>query len=210
MRAARLGGVDPATAVTSAWASGISVYAVAAFLGVAGRQEWLDSPEWLQRPWVIAVAVALAVVELIVDKIPAVDSVWDAIHTGIRPVAGAVLLGGADADVGTFALAAAGGVLALSSHGAKASLRLLVNTSPEPVSNVVVSTGEDGLVAVLMALAVANPEVALVITAVLFVASIVVTIVVFKTVRGAWRRLTRRRQVPSAPGGGADGDPPQW
>jgi hypothetical protein len=201
--------VDPATAVTSAWASGISVYAVAAFLGIAGRQDWLESPGWTQRPWVIAVAVALAIVELIVDKLPAVDSVWDAIHTGIRPAAGAVLLAGADFDAGTFALGAAGGLLALSSHGAKASLRLLVNTSPEPVSNVVVSTGEDGLVAVLMALAVANPEVAVAITLVLFVASIVLTIVVFKTIKGAWRRLTRRRQVGSAPGGGPDRDPLQ-
>lgn len=190
--------MDPATAVTSAWASGISVYAVAAFLGIAGRQDWLDSPEWTQRPWVIAAAVALAIVELIVDKLPAVDSVWDAVHTGIRPAAGAVLLAGADFDAGTFALGAAGGLLALSSHGAKASLRLLVNTSPEPVSNVVVSTGEDGLVAVLMALAVANPEIALAITVVLFIASIVVTIVVFKTIKGAWRRLTSRRRSPEA------------
>jgi hypothetical protein len=198
--------VDPATAVTSAWASGISVYAVAAFLGIAGRQDWLDSPDWLQRPWVIAVAVALAVVELVVDKLPAVDSVWDAVHTGIRPAAGAVLLSGADVDAGTIGLAVGGALLALSSHSAKASVRLLVNTSPEPVSNVVVSTGEDGLVAVLMTLAVANPEVALAITVVLFIASIVVTIVVFKTIKGAWRRLTRRRRSASAPRGGADGD----
>ena len=86
-------------------------------------------------------------------------------------------------------------------------MRLLVNTSPEPVSNVVVSTGEDGLVAVLMTLAVANPEVAVAITVVLFVASIVVTIVVFKTIKGAWRRLTRRRQASAAPGSGVDRDP---
>jgi hypothetical protein len=197
--------VDPATAVTSAWASGISVYAVAAFLGIAGRQDWLESPEWLQRPWVIAMAVALAVVELIVDKLPAIDSVWDAIHTGIRPAAGAVLLSGADVDAGTIALAVGGALLALSSHSAKASVRLLVNTSPEPVSNVLVSTGEDGLVAVLMTLAVANPEVAVAITVVLFVASIVVTIVVFKTIKGAWRRLTsRRRQASAAQGSASD------
>jgi hypothetical protein len=202
--------VDPATAITSAWASGLSVYAVAAFLGIAGRLDWVDSPSWLQEPWAIAVAVALLAVELVVDKIPAVDSVWDAIHTGIRPAAGAVLLSGADADLGTFALAAAGGLLALSSHSAKASVRVLVNTSPEPVSNVVVSTGEDGLVALLMTLAIANPEVALVLTILLFVASIVVTIVVFKTVRGAWRRLSsRRRQPTSTPGGGAHRDPPE-
>ena len=100
-------------------------------------------------------------------------------------------------------------MLALVVHSAKALVRLLVNTSPEPVSNVVVSTGEDGLVAVLMTLAVANPELAVALTVVLFFASIVVTIVVFKTVRGAWRRLTRRRVLPSPPGGGPDRDPVQ-
>ena len=88
-------------------------------------------------------------------------------------------------------------------------MRVLVNTSPEPVSNVLVSTGEDGLVALLMTLAVANPELAVALTVVLFVASIVVTIVVFKTVRRAWRRISRRRAPASAPGGGAHGDPPQ-
>ena len=97
-------------------------------------------------------------------------------------------MAGADADAGTVALAALGATLALSSHLAKATLRALVNTSPEPVSNVAVSVSEDGLVAVLMALAIANPEAALVVTIVLFVASIVTTIVLFRFVRRLWRR----------------------
>jgi hypothetical protein len=200
--------VDPATAVASAWASGISVYAVAAVLGIGGRLDWVDAPGWLERPWVIGLALLLFAVEFVVDKVPALDSGWDAVHTAIRPTAGAVLLGGADADIATLALAAAGGVLALSSHTAKATLRALVNTSPEPVSNVVVSTGEDGLVAGLMALAIAEPGWALAITAVLFVASIVTTIVLFRFARRAWRRLFGRR-AGSGPGRGADRDPVQ-
>lgn len=181
------------------------MYGVAALLGIGGRLDWLETPGWLQRPWVIGVALVLFAVEFVVDKVPAVDTTWDAIHTGIRPVAGAVLLAGADTDIATVALAAGGGVLALSSHTAKATLRALVNTSPEPVSNVVVSTGEDGLVATLMTLAIANPEAALVVTAVLFVASIVTTVVLFRFARRVWRRWFGR----SGPGGRADRDPVQ-
>lgn len=168
------------------------MYGVAAVLGLAGRLDWAETPAWLQPWWVIAIAVALFTIEFVVDKIPAVDSAWDAIHTAVRPTAGAVLLAGADAEVTTFALAAAGGLLALSSHSAKATLRAFVNTSPEPVSNIVVSTAEDGLVAALMALALANPEAALVVTLVLFVASIVLTVVLFRFARRLWHRWRQR------------------
>jgi hypothetical protein len=175
------------------------MYAVAAALGIAGRLDWAETPAWLQQPWVIVAAIVLFAVEFVVDKVPAVDSTWDAVHTAIRPTAGAALMAGADADAGTVALAALGATLALSSHLAKATLRALVNTSPEPVSNVAVSVSEDGLVAVLMALAIANPEAALVVTIVLFVASIVTTIVLFRFVRRLWRRVTGRRSTTDAP-----------
>jgi hypothetical protein len=174
------------------------MYGVAAVLGIGGRLDWLTTPEWLQRWWVIAAALVLFAVEFVVDKVPAVDSTWDAVHTALRPTAGAVLLGGADADAGTIALAAAGGVLALSSHSAKTVLRAFVNTSPEPFSNAAVSLTEDGLVAVLMAFAIANPEVALVLTLVLFVASIVVTFVLLRFARRLWRAW-RLRLRPSQP-----------
>ena len=200
--------MDPSTAVASAWASGISMYGVAAFLGIAGRLDWLEVPAWLERWWVIAVAVALFVVEFIVDKVPAVDTTWDAVHTALRPTAGAVLLGEADADAGTLALAVGGALLALSSHSAKSTLRAFVNTSPEPVSNVVVSLSEDGLVAVLMTMAVADPELALAVTGVLFVASIVVTIVLVRFAVRLWRRW-RTRLRGGDPGRWPDGDPVQ-
>lgn len=183
--------MDPGTAIASAWSSGISMYGVAALLGVAGRFDWTDTPAWLQEPWVIALATVLFAVEFVVDKIAAVDSAWDLVHTALRPVAGAVLLGGADLDGPTLLLGLGGGGLALTAHAAKATLRGLVNTSPEPVSNVVVSFLEDGLVATLMAVALANPEVALAITLVLVVASVVVTIVLFRFLRALLRRVFR-------------------
>ena len=202
--------MDPSTAIASAWASGISMYGVAAVLGIAGRLDWVESPDWLQRWWVILLALVLFAVEFVVDKVPAVDSTWDAVHTALRPTAGAVLLGGADADAGTSALAVGGAVLALSSHSAKSVLRAFVNTSPEPVSNVAVSLSEDGLVAVLMAFAIANPEVALVLTLLLFVASIVVTIVLLRFARRLWRawraRLRGAGPDGSGPGRGPDRD----
>lgn len=189
--------MDVGTAALGAWSSGISMYFVAAVLGISGRAEWIDCPEWLMRPWVIGVAVALFVVELIVDKVPWLDSTWDAVHTALRPAAGGALFStsgdGGDA-LWTFL---AGAALALSSHLAKASLRALVNLSPEPVSNLVVSLSEDGLVAALMSLAVAYPRVALVVAVSLATVSTVATVVLVRTVRRAWRgwRPRRREQL---------------
>jgi hypothetical protein len=174
------------------------MYGVAALLGIAGRLGWTDSPGWLEHPVVIGLAVALFALEFVVDKIAVLDSGWDFVHTALRPVAGALLASGADdVDLSTSALLAAGAALALSAHGAKAAARLVVNTSPEPFSNVIVSLGEDGLVASLMALALAEPEVALVITLILAVVSGVVVFVVFRTARHAWRRLAARRPAMS-------------
>jgi hypothetical protein len=180
--------VDVGTAVASAWSSGISMWAVAAFLGITGRLGWVDSPSFVQEPWVIAGALALAATELVVDKVAYLDSAWDAVHTVLRPIAGALLLGSADVSAADGVLLVAGGLLALSSHSAKASARLLVNTSPEPVSNVFVSAAEDGLVAVLLVLAVAFPGIALVVTLVLAVLSATAAFVMYRAVRGAGRR----------------------
>jgi hypothetical protein len=192
--------VELGTALSAGWASGISMYGVAALLGIAGRLGWTDSPSWLEDPWVIGFALVLFVVELVVDKIAVLDSGWDAVHTLLRPVAGALLTSGADhVDLSPAALAAAGAGLAFSAHGAKAATRVVVNASPEPFSNVLVSLGEDGLVATLMALALAAPEVALVVTLVLAVASTVVAVALLRTARRVWRRLARRRAVVVPP-----------
>jgi hypothetical protein len=185
--------MDLGTVLASAWSAGISLYGVTALLGIAGRAGWVDVAPLLEHPGVIAGALVLFVVELVVDKVAFVDSAWDAAHTVIRPLgASALSVLAPDQDLSGPALALAGGGLALSSHAAKASVRSLVNTSPEPASNVVVSALEDGLVAALMALAIAYPAVALAATAVLTVASVVVTVLAVLAGRRLWRAARRR------------------
>ena len=140
-----------AFALGSAWVSGISLYASVATLGLLGRFAHLQLPgdlSLLTGWWVIGVAVVLYLIEFIADKIPVVDSIWDAIHTFIRVPAGAVLaaasFGDFDRSVQVVAFLLGGG-LALSSHGTKAAARMVVNTSPEPATNVAASLAEDGL-----------------------------------------------------------------
>ena len=185
--------MDLGTAVAGAWSSGISMYAVAAILGIGGRLDWVDSPDFLQRPWVIVAALVLFAIEFVVDKVSYLDSTWDAVHTFLRPVAGALLLEGSDAEANTVTLAASGAALAFVADGAKAATRVVVNASPEPFSNVLVSFAEDGLVAALMTLALAVPEVAFVVALVLAALSAVFIIVV---VRSGRRFLARRRRPP--------------
>jgi len=186
--------VDLGTAVGSAWSAGISLYGVCALLGIAGRLEWIESPPFLEQSWVIGVALTLFVIELVVDKIAVVDSLWDAVHTFIRPIGGAAITSLAPGqELPLPLLLALGALLALSSHSAKASARAMINLSPEPASNVVASVLEDGLVGFVMALAIAYPRVAFVVTIVLALASSVVAIVLFRSTRAAWRRLRQWR-----------------
>ena len=183
--------MDLGTAIASAWSAGISMYGVAALLGIAGRVGWTDAPELLERGSVIALAVALWLFELVVDKIPVVDTLWDSVHTVLRPAAGAALaLAAQDVSIGDVALAGTGGVLALSAHLAKSSVRVVVNASPEPFSNILLSTSEDGLVAGVMVLALAYPEVALALTVVFAVASAIVAVAAFRLARRIARRFT--------------------
>jgi hypothetical protein len=182
--------VDIGTAMGAGWSSGISVYGVVAVVGVAGRSGWIEAPSFVEQWWVIAAAVALFLVEFVIDKIALVDSVWDSVHTLVRPAVGGYLMSTAtDTQLSVPALAVSGVLLALSSHSAKASTRLVVNTSPEPVSNVAVSAAEDGLVFAVMALAISRPELAIVIVALLTIASVVVAIVLYRIARRIGRRL---------------------
>ncbi len=174
------------------------MYFVAASLGLAGRLDWIETPPWLQEPWVIGVALVLFVVELAVDKVAWLDSIWDAAHTALRPTAGAVLFAAADTTAGEARhqlwLGLVGAGLALSAHAAKATLRALVNLSPEPVSNIVVSLSEDGLVAALMGLAIAYPQAALVVAVVLTVIGTVTAVLLFRASRRAWKGWRARRR----------------
>ncbi len=146
---------------TSGWASGINAYAALLVLGLAERFFGFNQiPDALARTDVLVGAGILFVIEMVADKIPYVDSVWDSIHTIVRPAVGATigyLLGHDNAALATAASAATGGVTAFISHTVKAGLRAAVNTSPEPASNIVVSTGEDLTVTGVMALAIAHP-----------------------------------------------------
>lgn len=133
----------------ASWVSGINLYAAVATLGLLSRFANLQLPGELQvltSWWVIGIAGVLYVIEFFADKIPLVDSTWDVVHTFIRVPAGAVLaataFGDFDKSVQVIAFLLGGG-LALSSHGTKAATRAMINTSPEPVSNIVVSTLED-------------------------------------------------------------------
>lgn len=136
-------------AMGTAWTSGINLYATVAALGIAGRIEMINLPPDLQvlsHPAVIAVACIMYVIEFFADKVPYVDSGWDVLHTFIRVPAGAILAARSLGDMNpALELAAllAGGTVALAAHGAKATTRLVINTSPEPFSNWFASVTED-------------------------------------------------------------------
>lgn len=145
------------------FAAGVNLYATVALLGLASRYHWVQLPEQFQvfdNNWIIGLAIGLYVVEFIADKIPWLDSVWDAVHTAIRP-AGAALIAVASLGEAAPALQAVvallGAAVGSSSHLAKAGTRLAANTSPEPFTNWTLSLAEDGLVVALGVLALTHP-----------------------------------------------------
>ena len=136
----------------ASWASGINLYAALLVLGLGGATGNIELPpglEALQDPLVIGAAGLMYAVEFFADKIPGVDSGWDTLHTFVRIPAGALLAAGAVGDVTPSLEIAAGilgGGLAATSHATKAGSRLLINTSPEPLTNWTASLGEDVMV----------------------------------------------------------------
>jgi hypothetical protein len=160
------------------WASGINLYLTVASLGIAQRVGWITLPDSLagvgSTP-VIAVALFLFAIEFIADKIPLVDSMWDAVHTFIRPLGGAALGFMAVADAGTgyqLAVALLTGAIAMDSHLTKATARAAINTSPEPVSNAVASVVEDISVVGILILALQHPIITAVLVLLFVIASI--------------------------------------
>jgi uncharacterized protein DUF4126 len=177
-------------AMGSAWLSGINLYATVLTLGLLQRFGFVTLPGdmgYLSHTWIISAASALYLVQFIADKIPAVDSVWDLIHTFIRVPAGAVLAATAfahfDPKIRLLALLAGGGI-ALSSHGAKTATRLAANTSPEPFSNIALSLAGDALAVGGTLLMAVHPLVWIAIVIVAVVLSVVV-------IRWIFRGLTR-------------------
>ena len=170
----------------SGWAAGLNLYLVTFLLGLAGRLEWLNVPAILQRTDVMIVAGVMYAIEFLADKVPYLDNIWDAIHTFVRPIGAAALgyvIAGDAANIGAAVGAIFSGALALSAHSAKATTRAAVNTSPEPFSNIFLSLAEDGLVAGLVALAIANPVLTVIVVAVLTVGAVFLTIKLFGVIR---------------------------
>jgi hypothetical protein len=191
-----------ATAMGSAWLSGINLYATVVTLGLLQRFQWVKLPgelNMLGEWWVIGVAGAFYLIEFVADKIPAVDSAWDAIHTFIRVPAGAILAATAVAEFDPAVKMAAmlvGGTLALGSHGTKAATRLAANTSPEPFSNIGLSLIED-VFAIGSAILLAFYPVLILVLILIFV--IVALWIVPKIVRALRRLITRFKGLFSAP-----------
>lgn len=188
------------------FAAGINLYATVAILGLASRYGWVSLPEQYRvfdSDLIIGVALVLYVVEFFADKIPWVDSLWDALHTVIRPVGGALIavatLGEASPAVeGLVALA--GGTLAAGSHLTKAGTRAMANTTPEPLTNWILSFTEDVFVVGLGFLALKYPVAAAVVVA---VSLALMAWFAAWIVRAVKRRWSRAMQPAGGAGAGA-------
>ena len=178
------------------FAAGVNLYATVALLGLASRYGWVSLPEQYRAfdsDWVIGAALVMYAIEFFADKIPYVDSLWDVIHTAIRPIGGALIavttLG--DASPTTEALVMLlGGAVATSSHLTKTSTRAVANASPEPFSNWFLSLGEDVFVVGLGFLALQYPLIALGVAIALLILIAIFATVIVRTVR---RWFARRR-----------------
>jgi len=196
MSAVELVAVAGSLSLLAGWRVYLCVFAA----GLAMRLGWLPLPEHLdqlaiiQNPWVIGAAFAGLVLELLADKIAWVDSIWDAVHTAVRPLGGALLaLAIIDPQDPAWQLVALllGGGMALAGHSAKAGARATINMSPEPFSNIAVSTGEDVTTLGLLIAALANPVLAIIVFGLLLVGTILLLVAIV--------RLRRRARALFAP-----------
>lgn len=209
MSAVELIGLAASVSLLAGWRIYLCVFAV----GIAMRTGWIALPEQLAsldtlaNPWVIGIAGVGAVAEFMADKVMWLDSLWDTLHTLIRPIGGAVLAlalvdpGDPAWQVIVFLL---GGGASLMTHGAKATARAAVNASPEPVSNIAVSTVEDVATGGLLVLALANPVAAVAVAAFVGIAAVVALVVLWSFAR----RLLRGRKVPVRVGHDGPHPPP--
>jgi hypothetical protein len=178
------------------FAAGVNLYATIGILGLASRYDWVNLPSEYQvfdNDWVIALAILLYFVEFFADKIPWIDSIWDALHTIVRPAGGALIavstLGEASPAM-TAVMALLGGTAAFSSHATKAGTRLVANSSPEPFSNWVLSFTEDAFVIGLGVLALKYPIAALVVSGLLIVTIAATLTLLVRLLRRRFRAAT--------------------
>ena len=187
-----------ALAAALGWASGLRLYAVVFFTGLAGAMGWVPLPaglQGLQHPLVLGAAGLMLAVEFFADKVPGLDSLWDGLHTFLRIPAGAALAGavfGGDQAAWATAAALLGGTLAATSHVAKATTRAAVNTSPEPFSNIALSLLGDATVPAMLWLSVNHPLWFGAALAVAVVVGLVLTVVLFKFLKSLVRSLRTR------------------
>ena len=190
-----------AMSAAMAWGAGLRLYLVVFVVGVLGKLGYVPLPDALQmlmNPLVIGAAGLMAFIEFFADKIPWLDSAWDAVHTFLRIPAGAALAAGMLGDSGEgVAMAAAliGGTLTAGTHFGKAGTRAVANTSPEPFSNIGLSLVEDTMVAGGLALAMANPIIFLVLLLIFIIALVMLIRVVLKGLTAVVNRFS----VPPAP-----------
>jgi len=184
-------------ALGAAWASGINLYAAILVLGYFGSTGQVTLPpelQVLQEPLVLMAAGLMYLVEFFADKIPGVDTAWDAIHSFIRIPAGALLAAGAASGISMdpgieLAAALVGGSLAAGSHFTKAGTRILINTSPEPVSNWAASFSEDLLVIAGLWTALNYPTTFLVLLVVFIILLIFLLPKLWRLIASVFRRI---------------------
>lgn len=193
-------GLAASVSLLAGWRLYLCVFAT----GLAMRSGWIDLPAHLDalgalaNPWVLGAAFIGLVAEFFADKVAWLDSAWDAVHGFVRPVGGALLaLAIVDAQDPVWQALAflLGGGGALLSHGAKASARTVVNASPEPLSNVVVSTGEDLVTGGMLALALANPFFAVIVAVAVLIFAIALLIYTRRAIKAMLR--LRDRMFPA-------------
>jgi hypothetical protein len=204
------------TLISSGWASGVNAWATVLVLGLLGRAGIGTEavPEQLTETPVLAFAAVMYAIEFVADKVPLFDSVWDVGQTLVRPAIGAwigVEFASLDGAAGVDQALAGGtsGTFALVSHGVKAGLRLGINASPEPFTNIAASVGEDLAVGAVTALALQQPELAAAIAIVLLAAGVALVIFVWRRIRRAWALLRSRYGRGGPPGARRSGRAPR-
>lgn len=181
----------------SGWVSGVRPYFMIFLLGLSGRVLGLEQvPEVLQRTDLLVIAGTLLLVDLAADKIAFLDSFWDQLHTVVRPIAGGAigyLLGGETDTTTAIVMAVLGAATAFGAHSAKATARAVVNVSPEPVSNALVSTGEDVAAVVMGLLTILLPALAALLALLLLGLGLYLMVRLRRAYRDLRERLRRAR-----------------
>ena len=191
------------TSISVGYAAGLNAYGTVFMLGLLGRAGFGQVPHQLTTTPILIAAGVMFAIEFITDKVPLLDSTWDVLHTAIRPAIGG-LLGISFADLDkvtgpeTVAVGGASGTTALVAHGLKAGIRLGVNTSPEPFSNIVISLIEDGLMAGVVALALKEPLIALAVVIVLLSIGIAIVLFLRKRIKRALEKRRERKALRDA------------